>query len=494
MKRLLSLSLAALLAVLLCLPAAAAGSAALVRAFVSGDTLYAYVELSGVEGPITKADAAIGSQTFPAQGTLETVRQAGSPVSYLLLVDCSTSMPGFREDVAAFAGALAASAGESTGFTLATFGESFEVLGEAIAPADLPAAVDAIQYTATQSRLHGGLEGALDYFEALPRQGGELRSLVVLTDAVEYDADGDIAFEDLLDRVARSDVMLHGVGFGGDSQALAGLVQLTETSLGRCWLIGLEDDTADGAAQALTDYTGGLLVVGFDISARSAAGTETVTVTFGSGAEPVARAEAAVVLPEASEAPAGGDDEPVVLPDPPAPSGGASSAPPSAADPETPDSAPISPTVLAGGAVAVVLVLAILAALLLRRRQGKKTPPQAASPAPPASPVQPPAEAGAPGIFLRLEVVQGELTSGLTEWTLSDELVIGRDAACAVAFADPSISRRHARVFLTGGAVYLEDLGSQNGTLVNGARIDMANRLRSGDEITVGDTVFRLKF
>ena len=78
--------------------------------------------------------------------------------------------------------------------------------------------------------------------------------------------------------------------------------------------------------------------------------------------------------------------------------------------------------------------------------------------------------------------------------TLSGELLIGRDSACAIQFPDASVSRRNSRLFLANDAVYIEDLGSQNGTRVNGVSIEMASRLRSGDEIAVGDVAFRLKF
>ena len=98
------------------------------------------------------------------------------------------------------------------------------------------------------------------------------------------------------------------------------------------------------------------------------------------------------------------------------------------------------------------------------------------------------------GIFLRLEVLQGNYTGRTTEFTLGRELVIGRDPECAVSFGDSSVSRRHSRVFLAGGAVYIEDLGSQNGSRVNGEAISMARQLRSGDEVAVGDVSFRLKF
>ena len=81
MKRLTALFLTLALAASLGLGARAAAAARLVRAFVYQDTLYTYVDLTGTEAPITKAEAEIGGQVFPATGTLETVRQAGFPAA-----------------------------------------------------------------------------------------------------------------------------------------------------------------------------------------------------------------------------------------------------------------------------------------------------------------------------------------------------------------------------------------------------------------------------
>src|SRR5580693_2353253 len=66
-------------------------------------------------------------------------------------------------------------------------------------------------------------------------------------------------------------------------------------------------------------------------------------------------------------------------------------------------------------------------------------------------------------------------------------LVIGRLPECAVVLGDTNISRRHAQVAMDDGAVVVSDLGSTNGTFVNGRRITRAT-VRPGDEITVGTT------
>jgi hypothetical protein len=69
---------------------------------------------------------------------------------------------------------------------------------------------------------------------------------------------------------------------------------------------------------------------------------------------------------------------------------------------------------------------------------------------------------------------------------------IGRDPANTIVLDDPTVSRRHARVELTDEGIVLTDLGSSNGTFVNGARIERAV-LKPGDEIVLGASAFRLQ-
>ena len=64
--------------------------------------------------------------------------------------------------------------------------------------------------------------------------------------------------------------------------------------------------------------------------------------------------------------------------------------------------------------------------------------------------------------------------------------VFGRDYDAAVWIDDPSVSRHHARIVVGEGEAILEDLGSKNGTLVNGEAIDAPTKLSDGDEIRIG--------
>jgi hypothetical protein len=71
-------------------------------------------------------------------------------------------------------------------------------------------------------------------------------------------------------------------------------------------------------------------------------------------------------------------------------------------------------------------------------------------------------------------------------------LRIGRSSGCDVVLADDAVSRRHAEIALRGGLCVVRDLGSCNGTYVNGRPVTHA-RLRRGDELQVGETLLQLR-
>ena len=66
------------------------------------------------------------------------------------------------------------------------------------------------------------------------------------------------------------------------------------------------------------------------------------------------------------------------------------------------------------------------------------------------------------------------------------ENLLGRVDGAAAWIDSPSVSRRHARIVVSGGRATIEDLGSKNGTYVRGARLSAAAQLVDGDEIRLG--------
>ena len=70
-----------------------------------------------------------------------------------------------------------------------------------------------------------------------------------------------------------------------------------------------------------------------------------------------------------------------------------------------------------------------------------------------------------------------------------DLLTLGRDPGTDIAISDPQVSRQHARIRRQGGLVIIEDMGSTNGTFVNGLQLTGPHTLSNGDEIGLGDAV-----
>ncbi|HEX5062131.1 MAG TPA: FHA domain-containing protein [Kofleriaceae bacterium] len=73
------------------------------------------------------------------------------------------------------------------------------------------------------------------------------------------------------------------------------------------------------------------------------------------------------------------------------------------------------------------------------------------------------------------------------------ETVVGRDVACALRFNDPSVSRRHLRFIRRSNEVFVEDLGSSNGTLLNGRAVAAPLRIVDGDTINAGSRVLTVR-
>ncbi|WP_104987322.1 sigma 54-interacting transcriptional regulator [Sorangium cellulosum] len=78
---------------------------------------------------------------------------------------------------------------------------------------------------------------------------------------------------------------------------------------------------------------------------------------------------------------------------------------------------------------------------------------------------------------------------------LPDEgaLVVGRSDEADVRLDTAAVSRRHAKIAVSSGEIRITDLGSHNGTLVNGEHIEGARTIGSGDVVTIGDTTLMLR-
>jgi hypothetical protein len=116
-----------------------------------------------------------------------------------------------------------------------------------------------------------------------------------------------------------------------------------------------------------------------------------------------------------------------------------------------------------------------------------------------AAPVEPPGRrvggAGVPrpraGGAPQLVVVAAKGHEPGATWDLNGGAILGRSDGAEIKVEDAFASSAHARIFSRGDSLYVEDMGSTNGTYLNGRQIKTAERLKQADVIRIGDSEYR---
>ena len=443
-------------------------------AFVQGERLTVFLPLGdGTEQALFQT----GGRQFPAARGVQSLAESGLPVTYYLLVDTSTSMRGAREDIRAFAESLAEQSGEGAGFGLLLFGDSFSAVLEPTEDSGaFLSALDDTAFDAQRTDLLRGILDGIEYVSSAERATGGLTGLIVISDGVPDGADGGPDAEKVRQRISDAqETVIHTLWI---NSGLAGAPQgrdlLASIGSGAHPCIEKSGGTRDAAAE-IAGYTDGLSAVSFLLETEPS--TPVSGDLFFQSAEEdggqllyyAKLADIPVLLAQEDFAPAA----PSALP---APQGSQPSSPdPSSvvsAVPESQDSAKVWAYCL--GIAAALLAAACTAAVFYKKHR-RQMP-------------------GTHGIYMRLETGAGKYAGKKTEFFLTDELTIGRSRKCDLVWKDRMTSPVHARVFLRDGLIFLEDLGSETGTFLGGMRIYQKNRLRSGDEISIGRSSFRLRF
>ncbi|NPA97501.1 MAG: FHA domain-containing protein [Crenarchaeota archaeon] len=95
---------------------------------------------------------------------------------------------------------------------------------------------------------------------------------------------------------------------------------------------------------------------------------------------------------------------------------------------------------------------------------------------------------------LRIEIRSYFLPGPSTKALKPGDYVVGRDPSCDIVIPDPYVSRKHMRIFYRDGKWYVVDMGSKNGTFINGE--DLRGKepveLRKGMDIVLGLTTIRV--
>ena len=102
-----------------------------------------------------------------------------------------------------------------------------------------------------------------------------------------------------------------------------------------------------------------------------------------------------------------------------------------------------------------------------------------------ATPPQPPPKSFA------LKFVSGKYQGGVFPLRPDRDVVVGRGSDLDLVLAEDMVSRKHAKIFFREGAFWIQDLGSTNGTFVNGEKVKRA-RLSEGDRLLIGSSILKV--
>ena len=90
-----------------------------------------------------------------------------------------------------------------------------------------------------------------------------------------------------------------------------------------------------------------------------------------------------------------------------------------------------------------------------------------------------------------LRFISGKYQGGEFPLGEGQEIVIGRSSELDMVLVEEMVSRKHARIALTDGVINIEDLGSTNGTFVNGEKVDQGT-LKEGDRVLIGTNILKV--
>lgn len=428
--------------------------------------------------------------------------QTKCEVNYMFLIDTSTSMPQYKDQITSLADSLLKSEESLVNVTVCTFGEKFSLIKSGLTDTDkITKVVENLDYTEEATDICWGLIDAFDFVSSHVMDPGEVWEIVLITDGIPYLSDGgndeselESASTILSERIISApEVVVHSICF---EEWESYTYDAVSKGKGLHEMVTSEF-SAEQAGESIAKFTDSLYTVSipYDIDLYiDHVDTNIICIDTHEIVEvknirnfDQLGFEFLEIEPDYIETPT----EPATSAD------STTTAMPTSVSSIVTNASTTVATVdeiidnehennntnnrfmimaIAGAGLLVIIVAVVL--ILLKNKKNKNNSPN---------------DDGC-SIIMKLQVIEGNCLSNSFEFKLSHELVIGNSKDCDIIFADASIESRNTRVYLKDGIVYIENIGIKQNTYLEGMKLYSPNRLRSGDVISIENISFKLLF
>ena len=518
-KRITALALIVFLLVNMTMPVMAKLSAddlAVVSGYVMDQDLYMFVQLdekykgTDLDTKVTIDGITIANKTSPIA-----IGESDATIKYLLMIDQSGSMNKYIDRVNAFVDALADREKANAVFTIAGFGEDFKVISEDIRDKEtVKSAIAGLSYNEPWTDPYNAIVKALNYVDTTSRTGGEVLNIIVVSDG---DADLGIADVDealkaeqeraaaAKNRIGNSpEILIHTFGVTAWEELC---LDTYEAGRGDNAVINDEKD-AKAYGEKIADYIDSLYFL--DFSLKKDVGTERFAVevqmtgTDKEGTPAImntvlenipnltnyvvdeSEEDIFKIISSAEESKEDDSKEPLSASDSAEDTGADNSEPDKDQEPDRKQETLDDSGDLSGGqqnqpqkmmflvlifvvALCLLLIVLLLCLIVKKNRQdaGKK-----------------PTSGGS--VAISLDPISGELKRPKGSFRISGSMLIGSSAKADIVLRAEGVCPAHAKLFVSNGALYIQDVSETSGVFMGGMRLQAPNRLGDGDEFTLG--------
>lgn len=542
MKRIIAALSAVVLAFSAALSAAAIPKpdATFVSGYYFGSDLHFYIHPKDSDELTEKFARFKNGATYSNNTTARKISNTKTTVHYLFLIDASDSMPWYSDRVYSVVDSLLEHEKLKYKVDVATMGADFDVLlADCKKKGKILDTVSSIEYTQPVSQICDGTLDAISYLRTKQTDGNTLLNIVLMTDGDTYMSETGRS-EDVIAKIASeteksvlkfSEVVVHSVCFEEWNETTYNAI--SSGSGVNSWAYDIYD--AADAGEEIADYIDGLYRIDIPYSVKSTgarlsgslmlskdegydirelkissirnynAKDVEIVPDFDDDGNPVIRVEGQeqeqkpATATEKPAAPTEKPTKPSKGSDPSAPTsvGSNESSEPASTEPNaqtekatesaTPDEI-VTEKDSSGDSFPIWIIFAIVGGvavigaviLILQKRSYA------------ARKVEKPEQEAR--IKIIYEIICGPDNGMSGELGLNDELIIGSDPSCALVIHDELSARKNSKVFIENNMIYIDNYDDQSSTYLCGMKIFSKNRLRSGDEVSIGNTSILFKF